>query len=181
MRSSSRAVATVMLVLGAACTMPSALAAVPAVRCVARAEFPNAGAANAAGELRRAVERGALYRAMAASSPPVSCQVEQADARTVLAWRFRDGATLRVEREAAIEYTNQEARVGSSFRANGKRILARTERAAFGKGGCGIDWRRPASAAAHMSVFSGDVCNCEARIGHDARGRVRTLAFRSAC
>ncbi len=181
MRSSSRAVATVMLVLGAACTMPSALAAVPAVRCVARAEFPNAGAANAAGELRRAVERGALYRAMAAASPPVSCQVEQADARTVLAWRFRDGATLRVEREAAIEYTNQEARVGSSFRANGKRILARTERAAFGKGGCGIDWRRPASAAAHMCGFSGGVWNCGARIGHDARGRVRTLAFRCAC
>jgi hypothetical protein len=170
-----------MLVFGAACTTPRALAAVPAVRCVARADFPNAGAANAAGELRRAVERGALYRAMAASSPPVSCLVEQADARTVLAWRFRDGATLRVEREAAIEYTNQEARVGSSFSGNGKRILERTERAVFGEAGCGIDWRRPASAAAHESVFSGDVCNCEARIGRDARGRVRALAFRSAC
>jgi hypothetical protein len=170
-----------VLALGAACTVPCALAAVPAVRCAARADFPNAGAANAAGELRRAVERGALYRALAASSPAVSCEVEQADGRTVLAWRFRDGASLRVERDAAIEYANQQARIGKSFRGNPMAVLKRAERTAFGKGGCGIDWRRPASAAADTSVFRGAVCNCEARIGRDARGRVQTLALRSTC
>jgi len=181
MRSFSRAIAAFTLVLGAACTTQCALAAVPAVRCAARADFPNAGAANAVGELRRAVERGALYRALAASSPAVSCEVEEADGRTVLAWRFRDGASLRVERDAAIEYAHQEARVGRSFRGNGIAVLKRAERAAFGTGGCGIDWRRPASATARTSVFSGDVCNCEARIGRDEAGRVQTLAFRGAC
>jgi len=99
----------------------------------------------------------------------------------VLAWRFHDGALLRVERDAAIEYTNQDARVGSSFRANAVAVLERVERAAFGKGGCGIDWRRPLDASAHATRFAGHVCNCEARIGRDERGRVRTLAFRSAC
>jgi hypothetical protein len=104
-----------------------------------------------------------------------------ADGRTVLAWRFRDGAALRVERDAAIEYANQQARVGKSFRGDPIAVLKRAERTAFGKGGCGIDWRRPASAAAGTSVFRGAACNCEARIGRDARGRVQTLALRSAC
>jgi hypothetical protein len=184
MRSSERVAVALLLAFGAAWTAGCVLAAAPAARCVARAERPNAGAAEAAAELQHAVERGPLYRVLAASSPVVSCEAEQVDARTVLAWRFRDGATLRVERDTAIEYTNQEARVGSSFSGSAKGVLARAERAAFGKAGCGIDWRVPTRADAtrrNLSEFVGNVCNCEARIGRDARGRVQTLAFRTAC
>ncbi len=181
MRSSSRAVATFLLAFGAACTTGCALAAASAVRGTARADLPSANAANAAAELRRAVERGALYRFLAATSPAVSCNVEQADGRTALVWHFRDGASLRAERDAAIEYTTQEVRVGKEFRGNGIAVLKRTERSAFGRQGCGIDWRRPTSASGRATAFSGDVCHCEARIGRDELGRVQTLAFRSAC
>jgi hypothetical protein len=66
-------------------------------------------------------------------------------------------------------------------------LLRRAEHAAFGRDGCGIDWRAPAAETApeqpdaRSDVFRGDVCNCQARIGRDARGRTRTLGFSSTC
>jgi hypothetical protein len=170
-----------LALLAFAGTASVALASSPTnMRCAA-----GAPSADPASELQCTVARSALYRALVATSPLVACDAAKSGARVQIACRFRDGASLRVEREAAIEYTNQEARVGPAFRANPVAVLRRAERGAFGKRGCGIDWRRPAppahGALERATVFSGDVCNCQARIERDERARVQTLAFRSAC
>ncbi|MGE5171704.1 MAG: hypothetical protein ACM3JC_15180 [Rudaea sp.] len=181
MRSSRLALALALVVAAAAAILAHAASAADGMRCRA------GGQAAATNELRRAVERSPLYRVLAATSPVVGCEAEQADTRTILAYRFRDGASLRVERDAATESTRQEARVGSTFRARPVAVLKRAERAAFGAGGCGIDWRAPATQApgeppqARVTVYRGDVCNCQARVGRDERGRVQTLALVSAC
>jgi hypothetical protein len=66
-------------------------------------------------------------------------------------------------------------------------LLARTEQAAFEKGGCGIDWRKPDSSRPTTfpttveTIYRGDVCNCQGRVRADAAGRVVGMVFRSAC
>jgi hypothetical protein len=178
MRSSSAGLA---LVLAAAAIVAHASSAPDGMRCRAGVH------ADATSELRRAVERSPLYRVLAATSPVVACDAEQAGTRTLLAYRFRDGASLRVERDAAVESTRQEARVGTKFRARPLAVLKRAERTAFAPGGCGIDWRAPVTQApqerpqARVTAYRGDVCNCQARIERDERGRVQSLALESAC
>jgi hypothetical protein len=152
------------------------------------ASAPCKGAAgNAVDELRSLVERGPFYRALGASSSVVACGAEQTGGRTRLFYRFRDGGSLRFERDAAVEYANQEARPGGSFHVDAAAVMARAERATFGGRGCGIDWRRPSPQKqaerprARITVFHGDVCNCQARIAHDERGDLEMLALRSVC
>lgn len=144
-------------------------------------------AGSAVDALLRTVERSALYRALAATAPLVACEAVQAGERTTLAFRFGDGGSLRVERENAVEYTSQEARVGTLFRADPVAVLEDAERSAFGPAGCGIDWHGSSSrtggerSGARVSVFPGGLCNCQARIARDAHGDPETLALRSAC
>lgn len=138
--------------------------------------------------LRRSVETGPLYAAAAAASGVVAaCHVRHDSGVTALDYRFGDGATLHVERDARIEYTEQKARLALPLRESAVDILVRAEQAVFGIAGCGIDWRRPETQAADGNpgaidmVFRGDVCNCQARVRRDAAGRVVGLALRSAC
>lgn len=142
---------------------------------------------DAENEVQRAVEQAPLYRALAAASPLVTCIVEQVTGRTSLAYRFSDSGSLRVERDAASEYMNQEAHVGRDFRERALEVLKRAEFDAFRPAGCGIDWRRASTErqlerpSVKVSVYRGDICNCQARIVRDERGYVETLALRSAC
>jgi hypothetical protein len=167
---------------------PLAVASVAdTAHCGSHGAPPVSAQASAATELRRVVERSPLYRTLVAAAAVQACDVRQSGDRIAVVYAFRDGASLRVERAAAVEYTSQEARVGRFFRGNAMAVLERVERAAFGKERCGIDWRAsarepvPDRPRARLDVFTGVMCNCQARIGRDERGRVETLAFRSAC
>lgn len=137
--------------------------------------------------LQRSVESGPLYDAAAASSGIAACRIRRDQDALVLEYRFGNGATLRVERDARLEYTDTAAGFASPPSEPVVDILMRAERAAFGTAGCGIDWEHPETQAADAkpgmaeSVYRGDTCNCQARIRRDATGRVVALALRSAC
>jgi hypothetical protein len=177
-----------------ACAVPPSVlrsAAPPATPAVctqtdAQAAPRETGATLAA--LRRSVETGPLYAAAAdASGVAPMCRVHHDPDRTVLEYRFRDGAALRMERDARIEYTSQEAWLVRHLPEPAANVLTRAERAAFGVAGCGIDWQHPetrpadGNTGATDTIFRGTACNCQARVRRNVDGRVAELALRSTC
>jgi hypothetical protein len=138
-------------------------------------------------ELRRSVEDGPLYAMARSASPLAACRVEQNSGVVTLRYDFVDGGRVRATRDPRIEYSEQVARFAAPPAESAINALMRTERAAFGAEGCGIDWSpakarvAPVEAGATDTVFGGEVCNCQGRIRSDARGRVIELAFKSAC
>ena len=104
----------------------------------------------------------------------------------VLDYTFDAGGQLHVERDASIEFTLQDARFAAPVPLDGREILMRAERAAFGAKGCDIEWRgepQPAKDDSRLreTVYRGATCNCQARVRNDAAGRTVGLIFRSAC
>jgi hypothetical protein len=137
--------------------------------------------------LLTAVENGPLYALLAGSSPAaVSCNATVDDGRIVLEFGFGPAGTLRMTADPRIEYTDQEARLAAPPTEDPVEILKRIERSAFPEG-CGVDWTAPEAQTgrdaviAHEEVFRGTTCNCQARVGETASGRVASLGFRSAC
>jgi hypothetical protein len=147
----------------------------------------SAADAEAARSLRTTIEGGPLYRAAAADSEVAACRVTSESGAITLEYSFRDGGSMRVRRDARIEYTSQEVRLTRPLEEMPVAILARAEESAFAGGGCGIDWRSPERAPAAddptstETIYRGDVCNCQARVRADASGRVIGLILRSAC
>ena len=137
--------------------------------------------------LRRSTEMGPLYAALLAVSPLESCRVRSELNASTLTYRFAGGGSLRVTRDARIEYTEQEAQFVVPPLQAPAALLLRVERAEFGAAGCGIDWQRAERASPEVNagaidtVFRGDVCNCQARIRRNAAGHVVGLALRSTC
>jgi hypothetical protein len=137
-------------------------------------------------EIRRTVEAGPLY-AVASRAGLAGCHSSVEDGAIRLEYTFRDGASLHVTRSQETEYTDQEVRLTSPLTESPVAVLTRAEQAAFGARGCGIDWRKVATARpsdepeATESIYRGDVCNCQARARADASGRVLRLQLRSAC
>jgi hypothetical protein len=132
------------------------------------------------------VESGPLYALLAGSSPSASCNATLDNGRVVLEYRFGSSSTLRMTADPRIEYTDQEARLAAPPTEDPVEILKRIERSAFPEG-CGVDWTAPEAQTgrdaviAHEEVFRGTTCNCQARVGETASGRVASLGFRSAC
>ena len=141
---------------------------------------------NEASELRRAVEMGPFY-AIASRAGRMSCRISYDTDSIRIDYGFRDGASLRVTRTPAIEYTDLELRLASPLVEDPTTVLTRAEQAAFGASGCAINWRQPETAPADDDsraterVYRGEVCNCQARTRTDAAGRIMRLQFRSAC
>ena len=172
----------------AACSAPApSQVATLALACVDTGAAPAPEAAATLAALRRGVESGPLFAALATSSGVASCRVGHDAGAIDLAYRFGDGGWLHVKRDARIEYTAQEARFATPLAEPPAAVLARAEKAAFGAQGCGIDWAQPETRAgeagfsATETVFRGDVCNCQASVRRDAAGRVVGLALRSTC
>ena len=136
-------------------------------------------------DLRRAAEGGPLYQALALRARPGSCRTSSKSGELSLEYAFRDGGSLVVTRNPAIEYSNFDVRFGSAFRDDPIDLLRRAERSAFSPAGCGIDWSAASPSAsgegASETGYYGDVCNCQARIRRDTAGLVIGLTFRSAC
>ena len=137
-------------------------------------------------ELRTATEKSPLYLAAAGRGPAVSCQTASQGTSLTLAYRFQDGAAFTATRDSAIEYSSHEATFATPPDDAPAAILHRAERESFGSEGCGIDWKSSAAEAATDGsstalIFRGSVCNCQARIRSDARGRVIGLMLRSGC
>jgi hypothetical protein len=143
--------------------------------------------ATALAALRQSVETGPLYLAAAAPSGVATCRIDRRSGATALEYRFRDGGWLRAQRDARIEYTEQQAGFASPPAEPALALLSRAEAAAFGAEGCGFDWRQPETqpvegeAGTTDAVYRGDVCNCQARVRRDRAGRVVGLALKSSC
>jgi hypothetical protein len=137
-------------------------------------------------QLRDSIEAGPLYAAASVSGVEQCAAEEAQPGSLVLKYQFRDGSVLRAQRNEAIELTEQDATFASPLRSH-RDLATLVERAAFGEGGCGIDWRHPevqpmsADAKTIDEVFRGTLCNCQVRIGRNAHGEVVRLLFRSSC
>lgn len=101
--------------------------------------------------------------------------------------RARDGAAFAVDRDDAIESSDEEARLVAPLREEPIALLERAERAAFGAGGCAIDWQSPETLAdaapgkGEMRLYRGDRCSCAARVHRTVDGTIDRLGLRSAC
>ena len=170
----------VALCVGVACAPPSRASG--ALTC----ETANVAAA-AADEMRKSVEAGPLFAALASRSPVRSCTARGESGKIVLDYAAADDSRLHVERDATIEYSLHELRFAAPQSLNARELLTRVERDVFGDDGCGIDWSggetSPAADASGVAETSyrGDVCNCQARVRSDSNGRVTALSMRSTC
>lgn len=130
--------------------------------------------------LQQRLARTPLFKA-ASTSGLSSCTAEHPPQGALrLDFRFRDGSRLQVTQDERIEQFEQQADFAQPPAADPVLLLQRAERAAFGEGGCGIDWQRPQPQAAG-ALYRGSACNCQAELRRDAAGRIVTLALRSAC
>jgi hypothetical protein len=170
----------VALCVGVACAPPSRASG--ALTC----ETANVAAA-AANEIRKPVEAGPLFAALATRSPVRSCTARGESGKIVLDYAAADDSRLHVERDASIEYSLHELRFATAQPLDARELLTRVERDMFGDDGCGIDWSRgeaspPADASGMAETsYRGDVCNCQARVRADSSGRVLAVSIRSTC
>lgn len=162
--------------------------AVPAIAACVAEGTPSPEDAASALALQRNIETSPLYAIPASTEGVATCRIHyQPEGVLGLEYRFQRGGSLRVTRDARIEYTEQDARFALTAKEAPEAILASAERIAFGPNGCGIDWRQSEKQPAEdgrgvtETVFRGEVCNCQARIRRGAGGQVIGLMFRSAC
>jgi hypothetical protein len=139
-------------------------------------------------ELKRAIEASPFYTIPASTNVLASCDVRfSPDGEIGLEYHFRNGNWLQVKRNERIEYMELKVRLNQILNEQPEAILARAEQAAFGARGCGINWYQSETKQAKddpnitETLFHGDVCNCQARIRHDASGRAVELMLKSAC
>lgn len=136
--------------------------------------------------LRRSIETGPLYAAVAAGRAP-QCSVSAEGSQWQIAYRFAADAALRVTLDGSIEYTDYTATVNWPAGEAAPTLLMRHERTAFAPAGCGIDWQAPeirpteATPPGRQRMWRGDTCNCQGRVVEDGTGRVRAVGWRSAC
>jgi hypothetical protein len=193
MRSSSGAlrVARTLLIAAAAasgCSNPPRAAEQSAPSGAVECSTGGVNAASDRGiaeEMRRAVESGPAYRALAAASPPRSCTATNRSGEIVLEYSFGNGGSLVFTRDPRIEYSNQEVRFGSTPSADVIPLLREVERASFSPDGCGIDWAdaTPIESTDGVSEtgYYGETCNCQARVRADRASKVVGFVFRSTC
>lgn len=163
-------------------------ATVPASDACAAARAALTPADGASAEsLQHSVQRSPLYAAASAATAVARCSIRAEAGAVTIHYQFHDGTWLQVKRDQRIEYTEQEARFAVPPAGEPVEILARAERAAFGAGGCGIDFQHgetgplEGDALATETTYRGDSCNCQARVRRSAAGGVIGLLLRSAC
>ena len=138
-------------------------------------------------EVLRSVEASPLFATAIAPGGVASCTVAIEAGQAAISYESRNGNRLVVRRSEQIESTAQEAWLRTSPAEPPVAILTRAERAAFGAQGCGIAWdrpeagRAPVTAQGAVSIYRGDVCNCQASVERDPSGRVVAMALKSAC
>ena len=158
-----------------------------AIECTAAGKPVSEENAGRLTALRRTVESSPLYLSASRAAPPAECHAQTQGTRIQLDYRFRDGSRLHVARDDSIEFSEQVLKVASPMTEDPLVLLRRAERSSFGDKGCAIGWQSPkkqtsaADAVRSEDVFYGEVCNCQARVGHDATNRVIALTLRSAC
>jgi hypothetical protein len=187
-RAYARAFATAACAMLGACAGAQGTAAktgaTSPVACAGPADAP-AGVRARAAALQGAVEAGPLYIAATRGSAVSTCSVRHDAGAIELTYTLRDGGALRSSQDPRIEYYEQQVRFASPPAESPVEILQRAELAAYGAKGCGIEWRKPhertRQGESTVEVFRGNVCNCQGRVSRDERGRVTTLALRSAC
>jgi len=153
-----------------------------ALACPAAVETPDQAVRQAYEDLRRGLPSSPLVRRL---GPAASCSatVEDGSVRIEIA---AGRARLEVRHDPSIEFAEQRFSATGLSRNSGIVLLQRTERWAFGKGGCGIDWKKAPEieidpvTGVRESVYRGEACNCQGRLLY-SRNRVTGLVFRSAC
>jgi hypothetical protein len=161
--------------------------AVSSSNCPGVGEAASAQQSAEAQALRSATERGPAFATLRAASPVQSCSVRYEPGAIEIEWRMRDGGWLKVVRDARIELYSQEVRLVTPPTEDASAWLKRAASAAFGEGGCGIDWSRAESdtpsgePGATEQVFRGDSCNCQARLRRDSAQRAVGATLRRAC
>jgi hypothetical protein len=183
--------AAAVLALSACASQPGADAAGADDRgpaaCVRSGIAPGPQASAAVASLLRRAESAPLFDAAIAASPVAACAVAGADASLVATYTAANGNAYRLQRDEHIEYSDEEARFAVPPRTAPLNLLQDAERAAFAPAGCGIDWSHPeaspaaAASGSAVTVYRGDVCNCQARLHRSSAGVVVALGLRSAC
>jgi hypothetical protein len=157
------------------------------VACARSGIAPGPQASAAVAALLRRAESAPLFDAAMAASPVAACTVVGSDASLAAAYSAVNGNAYRLQRDEQIEYSDEEARFAVPPRAAPLALLQDAERAAFVPAGCGIDWSHPeaspaaAASSPPVTVYRGDVCNCQARVHRSSAGVVVALGLRSAC
>jgi hypothetical protein len=142
---------------------------------------------SAAQAVLRALAHGPFLAAGAGASVATCTLDMPGEGQTRIDVRFRDGNTLVLKSDVRIELFELTAFFVMPPAQTPLALLADAERAAYGSGGCGIDWSNPeirpaaVAPAATESVYLGAACNCQAIVRRDAAGQVTTLSLKSAC
>jgi hypothetical protein len=176
----------------AACTLaepPVAAGVAAAAPCAGAADTATGPGAADVWALRQSIEHSPLYAAAAAGTGVAACTVASAGAGQLrFDYRFVSGNTLQVVRDPRIELLQQGAQFVSPLAQPALALLGEAERAAYGAGGCGIDWAlpdearpAPATPGSTETVYRGEACNCQAIVRRDAGGRITALTLKSAC
>lgn len=177
--------------LGGAGVQPTAVQAPDEEPCATAAPVPQQ-AGNAAADRRlwqQKVQSLPLFAATADGSSLACSTSSPADGAQTLLYRFGNGNVLRAVRDNRIELLDHTATF-SAAPADPLQLLQATERALYGPSGCGIDWSAPETLAArrgtgatqgNVTIYRGDVCNCQAIVQRHSNGQVTALTLKNAC
>lgn len=149
-------------------------------------EFPEARQKEAR-DLRLRVRSGPFYQEMVRRlGKPATCKVDLDGDNLSVSYGFKDDGRLEARTNPKIEFSEQSMRVHGINSRQALTLLKQSERDAFGKDGCGIDWSHPAedspgeSAGSREVSYRGKNCNCQGRILYKGKSIVG-LILRSAC
>lgn len=154
--------------------------------CAGLAEFPEARQKDAR-DLRQRVKSGPFYKEMVRRlGKPATCKISIDGDNLSLSYGFKNEGQLEARSNPKIEFSEQSMRVRGMSQRKALTVLKESERDAFGKDGCGIDWSHPAedapgeSAGSREVSYRGENCNCQGRILYEGKVIVG-LILRSAC
>ncbi|MFM2057065.1 MAG: hypothetical protein RLY71_1450 [Pseudomonadota bacterium] len=156
-------------------------------RCEAAGALPD-DIIGAAAAMHRQILAGRLMRLVtAAATPPMRCRVGLTEGSVLrIDYLASDRPVMTISHDPRIEYTEQTAQVRLDKGTSVLDALGEMEHLMLGTEGCRIDWQHPEHKPATVRgqaalIYRGDVCNCQARVTHDAQGTIVQLGFRSAC
>jgi hypothetical protein len=136
------------------------------------------------------LKRGALHAALTQRYGSASgCSVEAVGPDLRVTETFRDGVSVELGGQQAIELSETKVVIRDASEADAIALLKLAERDAFGPDGCDIDWDRPEAAAhagpkseslLHELVFRGTACQCQGRLRRGGDPFV-VLILRATC
>jgi hypothetical protein len=128
------------------------------------------------------LKSSSLFRELARRFGPLtSCSLQPQGGKTRLVYVFGKRARFVVVTDPAIEYSEQQATFKPMKDESALALLKQAEIDAYGTKGCGIAWDQPrVEPGKGEMVYTGDVCNCQARVTRTKKGVVGLL-LKSAC